>query len=208
MILWQAYVSFALLLFLLLSPLVRGVPFRSLLLTCCLFAGFIPVDGLGLAAYLRSFTDDLAITTLVALGWLTLRRLDRIKPANQGEHTRVWAMVSLMAVILYPATLGLTYVDPYRWGFNPHPMIVITGALALILFCTRQFLATVMLSGAALGFALRVKASENYWDYLIDPVIALFCCAALLVSATRALSHSKANPATLFPVFRLPRGRQ
>lgn len=206
MILWQAYASFALLLFLVLSPFVRGVPFRSLLLTCCLLSGFIPVDGLGLAAYLRSFTDDLAITTLIALSWLTLNRLGMAKRARPFEVTSALIMISLMALILYPATLGLTYFDPYRWGFNPQAMIVAVGISTLILFWKGQILATVMLAGATLGFALRIKPSENYWDYLVDPVIALFCSVTVVVGVARYLVQRQQHQAAIFPLSQAPRG--
>lgn len=203
MILWQACVSFALLMFLVLSPLVRGRLLRVLLFACCLLAAFIPVNGLELAAYLRSFTDDLAMTTLIALSWLALLRLGITRPPEPNETTGAVIMIASMAVILYPATLGLTYLDPYRWGFNPRTMIVIAGALALVLLWTRQRLAALMLAGATLGFALRIKPSENYWDYLVDPVIALFCCASLAVSIVRYVIRRKQNT-----VARLQGGRK
>ena len=47
------------------------------------------------------------------------------------------------------------------------------GALALVL--------------ATLAFALRLGASENYWDYLIDPYLALYSLGALLSAAVRWL---------------------
>jgi hypothetical protein len=185
MILWQAYLSFTLLLFLLLSPLVSSVPFRSLLLTCCLLIGFVPLDGLALAAYVRSFTDDLAMTTLIGLAWLTLERLGHLRPVAPRQARGMLMIMLVFALILYPATLGLSYFDPYRWGFNPQPMIVVVGLGTLGLFWLRQYLTVVMLVGATLAFALRIKPSENYWDYLVDPLLALFCCVVLLVSATR-----------------------
>ena len=34
------------------------------------------------------------------------------------------------------------------------------------------------LAAGTLAFALRLKASENYWDYLIDPLLTGYCLVA------------------------------
>jgi hypothetical protein len=126
-------------------------------------AGFIPVNDLPLAAYVRSFTDDLAITTLVLLGWVCLLRLGVVQPSPTVKRVQVLVLFTVLALILYPATMGLTYVDPYRWGFNPRPMIVLIGLSTLALLWLRNGLGVAMLALGTLAFALRLKASENYW---------------------------------------------
>lgn len=40
-----------------------------------------------------------------------------------------------------------------------------------------------MLAGATLAFVVGIKPSHNYWDYLVDPLLGLYCCLALLVLA-------------------------
>ena len=40
---------------------------------------------------------------------------------------------------------------------------------------------------ATLAFTLRLNASENYWDYLIDPYLALYSLGVLLSAAVRGL---------------------
>jgi hypothetical protein len=42
-----------------------------------------------------------------------------------------------------------------------------------------------MLTSATLAFVVGVKPSHNYWDYLVDPLLGLYCCAALLTLAVR-----------------------
>jgi hypothetical protein len=37
-----------------------------------------------------------------------------------------------------------------------------------------------MLCVATLGFTLELKESTNYWDYLIDPALGIFCLVVLL----------------------------
>ena len=184
--LWQAHASFAMLLFLLLPAM--GLPRwpRVALLGVLLAASFLPVGGLSLAAHLRSYIDDLALTTLVFMAWGCLRRLNILGPAPQ-DKTSALVTFAVLALGLYPATLGLSDLDPYRFGYSPRPMLVGIALLTIGLFHQRNGLGVAMLAGATLAFMLGIKPSQNYWDYLIDPLLGLYCCAALLIGAARRL---------------------
>lgn len=181
---WQAHLSFILLGFLLLSALRYTAPWRPWLLPVLALLSFVPVADLSLAAYVRSYTDDLAITTLMLMGWVSLQRLGVVAPVNGVHRGEVLVLFVVLALVLYPSTLGLTYVDPYRWGFNPRPMIMLIGLAALWLLWLRNTLGVWMLAVGTLAFALRLKASENYWDYLLDPLLAGYC----LLAGARLLS--------------------
>ncbi|MCU1759759.1 hypothetical protein NTD84_08500 [Pseudomonas sp. 14P_8.1_Bac3] len=176
--LWQAHLSFTLVLFALLGSFNFTASWRPWLLPVLALVSFMPVDGLSLAAYARSFTDDLAISTLMFLGWAGLLRLGVVQPLKRIHRSQVLLVFAVFGLMLYPATLGVTYFDPYRWGFNPRPMIVLTGLAALSLLWLRNALGVWMLAAGTLAFALRLKASENYWDYLIDPLLAGYCVLA------------------------------
>jgi len=182
--LWQAHISFALLVFLLLPGFGLQRTWRVGLLAALLAASFLPVGGLSLAAHLRSYIDDLALSTLIFMAWYSLRRLDMLAPAPR-DKTWVLVIFALMAVVLYPATLGLSELDPYRLGYSPRPMLVVMALLTLGLFYLRNGLAVAMLTAATLGFMFDIKPSQNYWDYLIDPLLGIYCCIALLGLAAR-----------------------
>ncbi|MFK3603365.1 hypothetical protein A7D21_20590 [Pseudomonas sp. AP19] len=178
---WQAHLSFVLLGFVLLSAFRFTAPWRPWLLPVLVALSVIPLNELPLAAYVRSYTDDLAISTLVLLAWVGLCRLGVVQPQGRQQRVQLLLLFGGLSLLLYPATLGLTYVDPYRWGFNPRPMIVLVGAAALLMLWLRNALAVWMLAIGTLGFALRLKASENYWDYLVDPLLAGYCVVAGLM---------------------------
>nr|BFD43011.1 hypothetical protein FFPRI1PSEUD_45100 [Pseudomonas sp. FFPRI_1] len=178
MSLWQAHLSFILLGFVLLGSLRVTTPWRPWLLPVLALVSFIPLNQLPLAAYVRSFTDDLAISTLVLLGWVSLRRLGVVAPLPGKHRVQVLLLFIGLTLSLYPATLGLTYFDPYRWGYNPRPMIVLMGLAALVLLWQRNLLGVLMLAVGTLAFVLRLKPSENYWDYLLDPLLAGYCLIA------------------------------
>ena len=183
--LWQAHLSFVLLGFVLLSTFRFTAHWRPWLLPVLVAVSVIPLDKLPLAAYVRSFTDDLAISTLVLLGWVALSRLGLVQPQSQRHQVQMLLLFGLLSVVLYPATLGLTYFDPYRWGFNPRPMIALVAVAALLMLWLRNALAVWMLVIGTLAFALRLKASENYWDYLVDPLLAGYCVVAGLMQVKR-----------------------
>ncbi|WDU63115.1 hypothetical protein LRS56_00530 [Pseudomonas poae] len=176
--LWQAHLSFVLLGFVALCALRFTAPWRPWLLPMLVAVSFIPVNELPLAAYVRSFTDDLAISTLVLLAWVGLCRLGVVPVLSRRHQVQMLLLFGVLSLVLYPATLGLTYFDPYRWGFNPRPMIVLVGAAALLMLWLRNALAVWMLAVGTLAFALRLKASENYWDYLVDPLLTGYCLIA------------------------------
>jgi len=182
--LWQAHVSFAMIIFLVLPLFGLHRYWRVALLGTLLAASFIPVDGLSLAVYLRSHIDDLAITSMVFMVWGCLRRLGFLALAPQ-DKTIVLILFAVLALVLYPATLGLSDLDPYRFGYNPRPMLVFFALLTLGLFYLRNSLAVVMLACATLAFTVGIKPSQNYWDYLVDPLLGLYCCAALLLLVAR-----------------------
>ncbi|KAF2410000.1 hypothetical protein PSAN_24230 [Pseudomonas antarctica] len=55
------------------------------------------------------------------------------------------------------------------------------GFVALLMLWLCNALAVWMLAIGTLAFALRLKASENYWDYLVDPLLAGYCVVAGLM---------------------------
>jgi hypothetical protein len=51
------------------------------------------------------------------------------------------------------------------------------------MFYWRNALGVLMLGLATLAFSFDIKASDNYWDYLLDPFLALYCWGAILIGA-------------------------
>lgn len=177
---WQSALTFALPLFLAL-PTARLAPaLRGALLLTLLGLALVPISGISPATYVRSVFDDLALTTTLALLLGTAVRMGWMQRPEEGQLTvLLWVFVA-MTGLLYPATLGLTYFDPYRLGYAPRGLLVMVGTLTLALLWARQPLATLLLCLATLGFTLELKASTNYWDYLIDPALGIYCLVVLL----------------------------
>lgn len=177
----QAYLAFALVVFLLL-PLGSCRPAqRVLAFGLVLLAGLIPLPwGIPLAGYLRGLTDDLAITTMI---WLAAAVLVKsgLAPKPRGTTSlQLWLMFCALGLLLYPAAMGVGMLDPYRWGYSPRPLILGIGLLALLMLWLGNAMAALMLSLATVAYLLDLKQSDNYWDYLLDPFVAVY---AVLASA-------------------------
>jgi len=122
----------------------------------------------------------------VLLSWATLCRFG-LPGVSPRDRLASLALFAGLAVLLYPAALGLSYSDPYQLGFEARPMLLVLGLLSLVLILQRSWLGALALVLATLAFTLRLNASENYWDYLIDPYLALYSLGALLSAAVRWL---------------------
>lgn len=183
---WLPHLAFTLLVFLIFARLARNAPQRGILLAGCLLLSLVPVQSISLALQLRTYIGDLSVVSLVLLGWATLCRFG-LSHAGARDRLASLALFTGLAVLLYPAALGLSYADPYQLGFEPRPMLLVLGLLCAVLILQRSWLGALALVLATLAFALRLGASENYWDYLIDPYLALYSLGALLSAGVRWL---------------------
>ena len=183
---WLPHLAFTLLVFLIFVRLARNPAQRGILLAGSLLLSLLPVQGISLALQLRTYIGDLSISSLVLLSWAMLCRFG-LPGASPRDRLASLALFAGLAVLLYPAALGLSYSDPYQLGFAPRPMLLVLGLLSLVLIIQRSWLGALALVLATLAFSLRLNASENYWDYLIDPYLALYSLGALLSSGLRGL---------------------
>lgn len=184
---WQAVLTFALVVFLLL-PLRRLSPaYRLAVLLGLVLVALIPLStGLTLAGLLRGLTDDLAMTSIVWLVAASTIKLGYLPPVPLAAKWPLWLCFAVLGLVLYPAALGLGMLDTYRWGYSPRALIVAVAALTVLFVLLRNTLGVVMLAFATLAFIVDLKPSDNYWDYLVDPFVVIYCLfAPLFVLARR-----------------------
>lgn len=193
---WQSVLTFALVIFLLL-PLARlSVGYRLATLLALILVALIPLStGLTLAGLLRGLTDDLALTSLIWLASAAVVKLGYMPPMPVAQKWQLWLCFGVLGLVLYPAAMGVGMIDTYRWGYNARYLILAIGLLTLLLVWLRSSLGVLMLLLATVGFLLGVKASDNYWDYFLDPFIVLYSLGAmifsLLTTATRRLRPAR-----------------
>lgn len=112
--LWQAHLTLVLLAFVVTPRFGLRPGMQVMWLIVLLGVSFISINGLSLAAYFRSFTDDVAITSLVALGFAAAVRMGLATRQDSTARLQLLIPLAALALFLYPATMGMTYFDPYR----------------------------------------------------------------------------------------------
>ncbi|MCU0842901.1 MAG: hypothetical protein MUC79_14475 [Thiobacillaceae bacterium] len=129
---------------------------------------------------IRGIIDEPAIMTILwvlasLIAWTTKVRL--VSP--QEKHFLLW-LIGISGLVLYPATLGLSMWDPYRYGYDPVGLLAVYGCIALWTAVRGYWASLCMLLAATLAFAFQLKTSINYWDYLLDPMLVIYSWLALL----------------------------
>jgi hypothetical protein len=149
-------------------------------------AALVPLGPLPAAGYLRGIVGDLSVTTVLLL----LRGLLRPAPGGDEVGSRSWpalqVLVAAFGLVLYPSSLGLGPVDPYRLGYGSPWFLGGLLALALAAGYCRITLITWCLALAVLAWALGAYESRNLWDYLVDPLVAAWGLCALVFRGAQA----------------------
>ena len=182
---WPAVLVLALLLFLILEPVSKGQGTRCLVLAGAFGLACLPVREAPLALQFRGLTHDLSDGLLVLLLAATLARFGLVHIERRCK-AEVLAVFALLALLLYPASLGLSYVDPYRWGYEPGGLLLAMAVLTLAFLLRGNWLGVAVLLLATLAYALRQDGPGNYWNYLIDPLLGLFALGWWLVTGVVA----------------------
>ena len=147
----------------------------------------LPILELPLAAYVRGMVGDLSISTLVVLGFALVRQAGAGPAPDAWRRIAALLLLAFAAVALYPLALGAALYDSYRWGYGEPSFLGLLLVLALAALALRMPLLTVSVSFAVLAWAAGWYESANLWDYLIDPLLAVYGGSALFFAAAQGL---------------------
>jgi hypothetical protein len=143
------------------------------------FTLFTPLE-LPLAAYVRGFTGELSITSMLLLWTAYFSPKEIHVPAVM----KVW--IALVALAFYPLALGVSMLDPYAWGYGSIALLAAVIATALVAWLAGSNRIAIILAVAILAWAAGWHESANLWDYILDPFLGLWAIGSLIGSAWRA----------------------
>ncbi|QKM64513.1 hypothetical protein DCO17_04240 [Polynucleobacter tropicus] len=173
----------------------NGIPFFAKGLFVLIFANlfFWPLGismELPLAAYIRGVTGDLSIVSTLLL-WSALL------PNHQATPTPIKWCIAIVAIIFYPFALGVSMFDPYAWGYGSIAFLI--GVLIFALICgLAAWTKGVWIIGfAIIAWSFHWHESNNLWDYLLDPALAIWALFAAL-DGIRKQRKEKARSGYLF----------
>lgn len=186
---------------LLLFPRIARLPRQQLAkwLGGCFVLVLIPIDGLPLAGYVRGATGDLSITTQVLLWSALLTPWLANLHIEAGARRSLLILVAAAALFLYPLALGLGIFDPYRIGYSDPLFVTVLLLLALLAWFYQRQLITLSIALATLAWSLGWHESDNLWDYLLDPFLAIYAFSAVVLHTAKQLVkrlHRQANDKT------------
>jgi hypothetical protein len=165
---------------------VRMVALR--LLVCFVLANLLfwpvftllsPLE-LPLAAYVRGFTGELSITSMLLL-WTAY-----FSPKEIHIPTAMKVWIALVALVFYPLALGIGMLDPYAWGYGSIALLLAVLATALAAWFAGSNCIAIILGLAILAWAVGWHESTNLWDYILDPFLGLWAIGSLIRSSWRA----------------------
>jgi hypothetical protein len=154
------------------------------------FTIFSPLE-LPLAAYVRGFTGELSITSMLLLWTAYFSPKEIHVPAAM----KVW--IALLTIVFYPLALGVSMLDPYAWGYGSYALLAAVIATALLALLAGSNRIAIILGLAILAWAAGWHESTNLWDYILDPFLGLWAIGSLILSAWRARA-TKAQTGYLF----------
>lgn len=157
---------------------VRGWTLLLLAAAGALVVLALPIDGVSVWRRARGVNANFSIPLTGMLAVAVCERAFARPLFSRGDWTLAWRCGAIGGVALYPLALGLTSFDPYAWGWRFSPLFVMTGALTGWLIW-RQSRFGILLLLAAVAFNCHLLESDNYSDYLLDPVYCLTSVAVL-----------------------------
>lgn len=156
------------------APMLRASAALALLVLL-----LVPIGDLPLAAYVRGIVGDPSVSTLVVLAYAFAGRAGGFSPLTASQRAGALLLVLLAAALLYPLALGAAPYDSYRWGYGEPCFLGLLLVLALAATVLRLPLVALSISLAVLAWTLGWQESGNLWDYLIDPLLALYAVSTL-----------------------------
>ena len=157
-----------------------GVGWTIATVAFCVVAMGVPIFGVTVGGYVRAYTGNISIISIVLLAdFLARTAVDR-ELFYLRSRVALLALGVVEGALLYPWTLGAAPYDPYVLGFGKIGPAIAIIALALVYWFVSLRGAAVAILIAIVTFHLRLYDSVNLWDYLVDPWIVIFGLVAVL----------------------------
>ena len=153
--------------------------------------GFFKIGDLRLIAYPGGVLGDLSITTQILLASIAAKQVLRIDLLSDRDRATILFAAAGAGLVLYPLSSGLMMLDVYSLGFHSTTLMLGLAVLAVIGWYVRTGAAITIPLGV-IAFNFELLASNNVWDYLLDPLLALFAWGwALIVVMGRTFSTER-----------------
>ena len=152
---------------------------------------FIPVDHLTLILQLKGVFADLSLTTVILLiAWplLSLNKRSSFfsdKLSNGADTAWLCSAILILAIALYPMALGAGPYDPYVLGYQPLALLTLIAALGIAAALKGYWISGAVVVLVLVAYWLKALPSQNFWDYLLDPIAVILAMSYLTANLVR-----------------------
>ncbi|MEP6945638.1 MAG: hypothetical protein ABJA02_06945 [Acidobacteriota bacterium] len=171
----------------------RSRAVRGWILWLCAIIPLFPYSGLFAFQYLLTIAGHISVTATLLLTAFVLREITGQSLWKRGERRLILAGVAVGSAVVLPATFGLTRYDGYQWGYGSLPFAIVLLLLLIAAAVFRRNLAFVTLAAAVAAFELHLLASNNLWDYLIDPSLTIVAFTVLIWNLVHSMSSKSSS---------------
>ena len=155
----------------------------------------LPVSHWLVIEFSRGLLGDLSFACILMLATylLTIMKTDRTSNASSFN-----GLVILMAVVLYPTSLGFGQFDMYSIGFASsgyyNYLVTAIAGIGIIAWYLGYAQIAIWLTLSVLAHGLNLFESNNLWNYLLDPLVVIACLVSVIIKASKlVLKKSKSR---------------
>lgn len=134
----------------------------------------------GLAGWVQAHFGEFSITTGLLAAEALHHRVRGSRLLSDGQLRTGCMLVAALAVVFYPMSLGMTELDPYTFGYGDFLFSSVLLLLGLAAWVNRAWAPCAVLILAQFAFHFDLLSSNNLWDYLIDPALAVWAIGWLV----------------------------
>jgi hypothetical protein len=170
--------------------------YRFILIVAAFGLSLIQINDLSIAHYLAGLFGNLSITSVVLLGSYLVYRCtgNTVHPTITSDLLRINLIIAITALIFYPSALGAINQDLYAEGYYPVVLGPIMFAVFTLAIVRNWYYLAAIIGVVFAAYGLGVLESDNLWDYLMDPLLSIYCLIRL-PAAVSALRHRVTGPA-------------
>jgi hypothetical protein len=142
------------------------------------------IGGLSAVEYVRGWVGDFSVTLILLLAAGVWHGATGRKVLEHKDLAAIFICTTVAGLFLYPLTLGAGPWDPYELGYRPLAMLAVLVVLAVV-GRVRGYRAAVFVPIIILAWWAGLLESTNLWDYLFDPLVAIYGLAWLVTALVR-----------------------
>jgi hypothetical protein len=136
---------------------------------------YLPIySQLTLSIILQGIFGHLSVTSIGLICCLIIHFIIRGN-LRINIHHNLQLLIIISGSILYLSTLGFIAIDLYGYGYYPSIMFMAILSLCVYHLYSHTRISAVILLIGIISFYYKLAYSANIWDYLLDPLLYLFC---------------------------------